>query len=91
MVSSETLLAPLEAIALGTEHAFLRLGLESVWSGHAFPDLLKWIQKIEIIGCKTDGVFLNEKRHGINASDIVRTSITKKLFLTLYEKRGNSI
>jgi hypothetical protein len=89
--TSKTLLAPLEALALGTEHAFLRLGLEKVWAGHAFPGLMKWIQKTEIIGYKTDGVLPNEFRHGINVSDTVRTSITKKLFLSLYHKRGNSL
>ena len=89
--TSKTLLAPLEALALGTEHAFLRLGMEKVWAGHAFPGLLKWIQKTEILGYKTDGVSPGDFRHGIVVSDAVRTSITKKRFLGLYEKRGNSL
>jgi hypothetical protein len=89
--TNNTLLAPLEALALGTEHAFLRLGMEKVWAGHAFPGLLKWAQKTEILGYKTDGVFLNDFRHGMFASDAVRTSITKERFLALYKKRGNSL
>jgi len=89
--TSKTLLAPLEALAMGTEHAFLRMGMEKVWAGHAFPGLLRWIQKTELLGYKTDGVFPSEFRHGMVVSDAVRTSITKKRFLSLYEKRGNRL
>jgi hypothetical protein len=89
--TGSTLLAPLEALALGTEHAFLRLGMEKVLAGHAFPGLLKWVRKTEILGYKTDGVFPRDYRHGMFVSDAVRTSITKKRFLVLYEKRGNSL
>ena len=89
--TNKALLAPLEALALGTEHAFLRLGMEKVWAGHAFPGLLKWVRKTEILGYKTDGVFPRDFRHGMVVSDAVRTSITKKRFLSLYEKRGNTL
>ena len=89
--TNKALLAPLEALALGTEHAFLRLGMEKVWAGHAFPGLLKWVRKTEILGYKTDGVFPRDFRHGMVVSDAVRTSITKKRFLNLYEKRGNTL
>ena len=89
--TSKTLLAPLEALSLVTEHAFLRLGMEKVWAGHAFPGLLKWVQKTEILGYKTDGVFPNDFCHGLTVSNAVRTSITKNRFLVLYEKRGNSL
>ena len=89
--TNKTLLAPLEALALGTEHAFLRLGMEKVWAGHAFPGLLKWVQKTEILGYKTDALFSSDSRHGIKISDGIRTSITKRHFLALYEKRGESL
>jgi len=89
--SSNSLLAPLEALSLGTEHAFLRLGMERVWAGHAFPGLVSWIQKTEILGYKTEGVSIDGFRHGIFLSDAVRTSIVKKRFLSLYESRGYSL
>ena len=89
--TTKTLFAHLEALALGTEHAFLRLGMDKVWAGHAFPGLLKWVQKTEILGYMTDGVMPDDFRHGMVVTDAVRTSITKTRFLSLYEKRGNSL
>jgi len=89
--TSKTLLALLEALALGTEHAFLRLGMERVWAGHAFPGLLRWVQKTEILGYKTDGILPGAFRHGIVTSDAVRTSITRTRFINLYEKRNKSL
>jgi hypothetical protein len=89
--SSKALLAPLEALAMCTQHAFLRLGMERVWAGHAYPGLLNWIRKTEIIGYKADGVFPSAFRHGLFTSDSVKTSITKDRFLNLFARRGNNL
>lgn len=90
-VSKSALLAPLEAMALCTQHAFVRMGMDFVWAGQAYPGLLKWIKKIEIIGYKTDGIFPNEFRHGLIVSDAVRTSITKDRFLELINRRQGNL
>lgn len=89
--SSKAILAPLEALAICTQHAFLRLGMEKVWASHAFPGLLNWIRKTEVIGFKADGVFPGEFTHGLVVSDVVRTSITKDRFLELFTRRDNSL
>ena len=89
--TDKTTPAPLEALSIGTEHAFIRLGMERVWAGHAYPGLLKWIQKTEIIGCKTDAVFQDAFRHGMIKTDAIRTSITKQRFLSLYERRNKTL
>lgn len=89
--TNSSLLAPLEALALGTEHAFLRLGMERVSAGHAFPGLLKWIQKTEILGYQAEGIVFYGFSHGTVIADVVRTSVTKKQFITLYERRGKRL
>lgn len=89
--SSKAPLAPLEALAICTQHAFIRLGMERVWAGHAFPGLLNWIRKTELVGFKTDGVFPGAFRHGIVATDAVRTSVTKERFLELFTRRGDKL
>lgn len=83
--------APLEALSLGTEHAFLRLGMHRVFSAHAFPGLASWVQKTEILGYQADGVFQDAFRRGTNISDLIYTSITKQRFLRLYEERGGNL
>lgn len=87
----QTLLAPLEALALGTEHAFIRMGMERVWARHAFPGLLNWVQKTEIIGYLAEGLFINQFRHGHVVSDTICTAITKERFYDLYLKRGGRL
>lgn len=89
--SSNAPLAPLEALAICTQHAFLRLGMERVWAGHAYPGLLRWIRKTELIGYKTDGIFPNQFRRGLIVSDAVRTSITKDRFLELINRRQGNL
>ena len=84
-------LAPLEALAICTQHAFLRLGMERVWAGHAYPGLLSWAHKTELIGYKTDGVFPNQFRHGALVSDAIRTSITRERFLRLVSRRQGNL
>lgn len=89
--SEKAPLAPLEALAICTQHAFLRLGIERVWAGHAYPGLHKWIHKTELVGFKTDGIFPNEFQHGIVTSDSARTSITKRRFLELINRRQGNL
>ena len=85
--SDKARIAPLEALALATEHAFNRFGVTQVWAGHAYPGLKGWVQKTEILGYKTDEVTPTGFRHGMTVSDAVRTSITKKSLLALVERR----
>lgn len=91
VASREAILAPLEAMAICTQHAFVRLGVECVWAGQAYTGLIRWIQKLELLGYQVNGIFPDEFRHGLVISDGVRTSITKQRFLSLYGRRGNSL
>jgi hypothetical protein len=89
--SSKAVFAALEALSHCTEHAFRRFGVMQVWAGHAFPGLLSWIQKTEILGYKTDGFIPTGFTHGITVSDAVRTSITKERFSRLADRRGGHL
>ena len=88
---SKAILAPLEAMAICTQHAFERFGLHQVWAGQAYPGLNLWIQRLELLGYKTDGVIPNGFRHGMTVSDAVRTSVTKDRFVQLMERRGGNL
>ena len=78
----------LEALALVVEHAFIRLGMEVVWSGHAYPGLRNWIIKTGLLGFRINGLLPCEFVHGTFVSDAVRTSITKYKFDKLIKQRG---
>ena len=80
--------AALEALSLVVEHAFTRLGMEVVWSGHAYPGLKNWIIKTGLLGFRINGLLPREFVHGTFVSDAVRTSITKHKFDKLIKKRG---
>jgi hypothetical protein len=80
--------AALEALALVVEHAFIRLGMEVVWSGHAYPGLRNWIIKTGLLGFRINGLLPCEFVHGTFVSDAVRTSITKDKFNKLIKQRG---
>lgn len=80
--------APLEALAICTQHAFERFGVHRVWAGHSYPGLDRWIQKTEILGFKADGIVPSGFRHGMTINDAVRTSITQDQFLTLVNRRN---
>ncbi len=91
VVSRESRFAALEAMALVTDHAFIRLGIERVWASQVFPELKKWTQKLEIIGYKVDGFGRKSFRHGIDVSDSVNISIIKSEYLELSSRRSGSI
>jgi RimJ/RimL family protein N-acetyltransferase len=91
VTSKKAIHAPLEAMALCTQHAIVRLGLENVQAGQAYPGLVRWIQKLELLGYKTDGVLPNEFRHGLIVTDAVRTSIGRDRFLSIVQRRGGNL
>ena len=64
-------LVALEAMALVTEHAFLRMGLDRVWAGQAFPGLKGWNERLEWLGYRTEGVL----RHGFAKGRHVTSSV----------------
>jgi len=89
--SDHATLAPLEARALCTEHAFERFGMNRVWAGNAYPGLLKWLQKYELIGYRTEGFEIDGFRHGSKKTNSVRSSITRERYSLLLELRGGSL
>jgi hypothetical protein len=89
--SKQAIYAPLEAMALCTQHAIKRIGVTYIWAGQAYPGLLKWVKNLELIGYKTDGVFPREFKHGLTVSDAIRTSITKDRFLSLTIQRSGNL
>lgn len=84
-------LAPIEAMAICSQHAFLRFGMTRVWGGQAFPGLKSWSQKLELIGYKADGIVPGGFKHGAMVSDALLISITRSRFLRLQEQRGGAL
>ena len=83
--------AALEAMALSTEHAFMRFGLNRVWAGQSYPGLKKWSQNLQLIGFKTEGVIRDGFVHGIDVTNAISISVTKKDFLALVERRNGKL
>jgi [ribosomal protein S5]-alanine N-acetyltransferase len=82
--------APLEAMALMTEHGFDRLNLIKIECGQSV-ELWKWVNSISLLGYKLEGyreaAFI---RDGV-IHDAVLTGITANRFYRLREKRGGAI
>ncbi len=88
-ISRDAPLAALEAMSLLTEHAFQRFGLARVWAGQAFPGLVSWTKRLEVIGYKAEGFQRNSFKHGMSEGDSVFISITRQDYLNLSARRGN--
>jgi hypothetical protein len=83
--------APLEALALITQHAFDNLNMCVVSAGHAYPGLMSWIKKTETVGYKTNGFFPQNGSNGSTLFDAVWTSITRKRYHSLVQRRGGKL
>lgn len=84
-------LAALEAQALVTEHALTRMGLDRLWSGHAYPGLERWARRTELIGWYPDGHAHRAFVHGHAISDIIMTSALRHNVDRLRERRAGSL
>jgi len=84
-------LAPLEAMALATEHAFKRFGMDLVWAGQPFPQLKKWSQRLEIIGYKCEGIVRSRYKHGSEIGDGMLISITNNDYINLINRRNGHL
>lgn len=84
-------LAALEAMALVTEHAFKRFGMDRVYAGQVFPDLNVWTHKLEVLGYKTEGFGRKEFHHGIKTCDSVKISVIKEDYMELENRRKGAL
>ena len=80
--------APVEALALISEHAIERLGIEQIYAGHAWPGLDKWFLKTEVLGYRIEGFHFNGFRHGTKVSHSIRTCLSSKRFEKLKKIRS---
>ena len=83
--------APLEALAICTQHAFERFGMRRIWAGHSYPGLERWIQKTELLGYKTEGILPHGFIHGKQVNDALRTSITYERYEALVRRRNGNL
>jgi RimJ/RimL family protein N-acetyltransferase len=84
-------LASLEAMALVSQHGFEKLGLDRIYAGQAFPSLIGWNQRLEIIGYKTDGLLRRAFVKGRLVSDVARISLIVDDYLELCKRRGGDL
>ena len=62
-------LGSLEAMALLTEHAFDYVGLQRIYAGQAFPELISWNKMLELIAYRTEGITRKSFQKGQEIKD----------------------
>jgi RimJ/RimL family protein N-acetyltransferase len=88
-LSSMPSMASLEAMALISEHGFELLGLQRIYAGQAYPNLLGWNKLLEIIGFKAEGITRNSFKRGHDVSDTVLIACNYEDYLVLRDMRGS--
>ena len=82
--------APLEAMALMTEHGFDRLNLNKIDAAQC-TGLWKWVNILALIGYRIEGYTESVSIRDGTIHDGVRTGITAKQFYDLRDRRGGNI
>ncbi|MFC1831308.1 GNAT family N-acetyltransferase [Thermodesulfobacteriota bacterium] len=82
--------AALESMALLTSHAFDRLNLQKLYAG-LHEGLWKWINTLNLIGYKIEGIRRSQGYRNGNSYDVVLTGITSNDFYSLREQRNGDI
>lgn len=82
--------APLEAMALLTEHGFDRLNLNKIDAGQSI-ELWKWVNTIGLIGYRIEGYIESIMVRDGKVHDGVHTGITAERFYRLREERNGNI
>jgi RimJ/RimL family protein N-acetyltransferase len=78
----------LEAKALITEHAFIKLGMERVNSSQ-ITDLLKWQRTQILFGFQVEGIQRNKFRKGYKVYDVIVSSCLLSDYLAVIDERKN--
>jgi RimJ/RimL family protein N-acetyltransferase len=81
-------LAPLESIALITEHAFEILGLKLIYGGQ-HVNLEKWTIMMELVGYKVEGIHENRFIKGMEVNNTVSISCNIEDYIFLKKIRKN--
>ncbi|HUH73453.1 MAG TPA: GNAT family N-acetyltransferase [Chitinophagales bacterium] len=76
----------LEAMALMTEFAFEKMGIERISAGQ-HEKLRKWQYRLETIGYRVDGIIKNGFIKGSEVANTVKISIVKEDYLLILENR----
>ena len=82
-------LAALEAMALIAEHGFKLMGMQRIYAGQAYPNLIGWNKLLEIIGFKAEGITRNSFKRGHDISDTVLIACNYDDYLILRNIRGS--
>jgi hypothetical protein len=83
--------AALEATALIAQHGFERFALQRIWGGQAYPGLLNWYRKLQILGFKAEGVHRGGFVHGAQISNSLSYSLVESDYRAICERRGGSL
>jgi len=78
--------APLEAMALMTQHGFDRLNLNKIYAGQ-HVGLWKWVNRLELLGYKLEGYLRETHIRNGKACDSVRMGLLASEFYTLLKER----
>jgi RimJ/RimL family protein N-acetyltransferase len=82
-------LAALEAMALISEHGFSEMGLERIYAGQAYPNLVGWNKLLEVIGFKVEGITRGTFKRGHKVSDTVLVACRLQDYLNIKKIRGS--
>jgi len=88
--TSRNPLVALEAIAILTQHAFDKLGLNRISAGQCI-DLLKWQNFMELCGYVLEGISREKFKKGLKKYDVLNIACLKKDFLYLKSRRNGKL
>lgn len=79
--------AALEAMALTTEHGFVKLGMQRISAGQHIL-LAKWQQRLELLGYKLEGIHEGKFSKGQERSDSMSIACNYNDYLLIKKNRG---
>ena len=89
--SKDALLAPLEARSMLVKHAIEVLGMERIWAGNCFPELIDWVLKYQCLGFRVEGFSFKNFRKGTIVGDSINLCLLKSDYEALKAKRGGDL
>ena len=80
-------LGALEAVALMSEHGFLKMGLKRIYAGQHI-NLIQWSHRMSLLGYRIEGIERGGFVKGIETADVIKIACTYEDYQRIIEYRG---
>ena len=80
-------LEALEAVALMSEHGFLKMGLKRICAGQHI-NLIQWSHRMSLLGYRIEGIERGGFVKGIEIADVIKIACTYEDYQRIIEHRG---